>query len=98
VALSVRGSSSSSSSSSTSTSTSTSAARTPPLPQPRPDEVLYFAYGSNMSPSVLTGRRKVRPRASAPCELRDWSLCFNMLGLPYAEPGFASIEPFTGKR
>jgi hypothetical protein len=46
-----------------------------------------------MCPSVLTSRRKVQPRASAPCKLRDYVLCFNMLGFPYAEPGFASIEP-----
>jgi len=33
----------------------------------RDDEVYYLAYGSNMSPQVLSGRRRVRPHRSVPC-------------------------------
>lgn len=33
----------------------------------RDDEVFYLAYGSNMSPQVLSGRRRVRPHSSVPC-------------------------------
>lgn len=36
--------------------------------QPRQD-VLYFAYGANMSPSILTRKRRVKPTASSPAEV-----------------------------
>ncbi|GFR44050.1 hypothetical protein Agub_g5210 [Astrephomene gubernaculifera] len=57
-----------------------------------PDGVWYFAYGSNMNPNTLTGRRKVVPLESWPAVLHGWTLSFRMLGLPYTEPGFATIE------
>lgn len=61
----------------------------------KPDEVWYFAYGSNMNPEVLTNRRRVRPRQSVPCRVPDHLLSFSMLGFPYAEPGFATIVQHT---
>lgn len=33
-----------------------------------PSSVLYFAYGANMSPAILTTKRGVRPLASVPAE------------------------------
>jgi hypothetical protein len=68
------------------------------LPPAGPGEVYYFAYGSNMSPSVLTDRRGVKPRASAPCKVHGYVLSFNMLGFPYSEPAFASIEQASAGR
>lgn len=68
------------------------------LPPAGPGEVYYFAYGSNMSPSVLTDRRGVKPRASAPCKVPGFALSFNMLGFPYSEPAFASIEQASAGR
>eukprot|EP00878_Enallax_costatus_P023350 GHUV01024830.1.p1 GENE.GHUV01024830.1~~GHUV01024830.1.p1 ORF type:complete len:165 (-),score=21.19 GHUV01024830.1:290-784(-) len=60
-----------------------------------PNEVWYFAYGSNMNPGTLTGRRMVRPQQSLPCKLPDHMLSFSVLGFPYAEPGFATIVPLA---
>jgi hypothetical protein len=64
-------------------------------PQLQADEVLYFAYGSNMNPQVLTGRRFVRPKESLPCAVPGYRLSFAVQGLPYAEPGFATIMPVS---
>lgn len=47
------------------------------------DEVFYFAYGSNMAPAVLTGRRRVRPRQSLPCSVPSHELTFDVYGMPY---------------
>jgi hypothetical protein len=58
----------------------------------RDDEVWYLAYGSNMSPSVLTGRRRVRPEQSMPCYVPGYALSFAVQGFPWAEPGFATIR------
>jgi hypothetical protein len=57
----------------------------------KPDEVYYFAFGSNMAPSVLTGRRLVQPRQSLPCSVPTHRLSFGVQGMPYSEPGFATI-------
>jgi hypothetical protein len=53
--------------------------------------VVYFAYGSNMNPKVLSGRRKVFPTLSEPALIQNWYLNFDVIALPYAEPAFASI-------
>jgi hypothetical protein len=53
--------------------------------------VVYFAYGSNMNPKVLSGRRKVFPTLSEPGLIQNWYLNFDVVALPYAEPAFASI-------
>lgn len=44
-----------------------------------------------MAPSVLTGRRRVRPRVSAPAVAPALRLSFGMLGFPFAEPAFATV-------
>ncbi|KAF8072515.1 CDC14A [Scenedesmus sp. PABB004] len=63
-----------------------------PAPRAGAGEVLYFAYGSNMCPRVLTGRRRVRPSGAWPCSLPDHELSVaGMMGLPFSEPGMATI-------
>jgi hypothetical protein len=57
-----------------------------------PGSVLYFAFGSNMDPDVFTGRRGIVPAASVPAVVRTHCLSFGMTGLPYTEPGFATIQ------
>ncbi|GLC43160.1 hypothetical protein PLESTB_000856700 [Pleodorina starrii] len=61
-----------------------------------PAGVWYFAYGSNMNPNTLKGRRQVNPLESRPAVLHGWKLSFRMLGLPYIEPGFGTIERVNG--
>lgn len=56
-------------------------------------EVWYLGYGSNMNPQVLTGRRRVRPQQSMPCYVPGYTLSFGVQGFPWAEPGFATIQP-----
>lgn len=46
-----------------------------------------------MDPSVLTGRRRVRPRASVPAAAPALRLSFGMLGFPFSEPAFATLVP-----
>ena len=63
--------------------------------------VWCFAFGSNMKRSVLEGRRMIKPAESVPAVLAGWQLTFNQPGLPYREPGFASVEkiaPADGAR
>ncbi len=51
------------------------------------------ADGSNMSPAVLTGRRRVTPRLSLPAAVPALRLSFGMLGFPFSEPAFATVLP-----
>lgn len=55
--------------------------------------VWVFAYGSNMNRDVLSGRRMIKPAESVPAKLPGYRLSFNQPGLPYREPGFATVEP-----
>ncbi|EFC48817.1 predicted protein [Naegleria gruberi] len=54
--------------------------------------VWYFAFGANMASKVLIGRRQVQPIESYPCIVNGYDLQFDMKGLPYFEPAFASIS------
>ena len=54
--------------------------------------VLYFAYGSNLDRGTFEGTRAMKPRASTPCVLPGYQLAFNVPGLPYVEPSFASVR------
>jgi len=56
------------------------------------ERVWYFAYGANMNPSVLQGRRGVKPKESKPCIVPDMYLNFDYAGIPYWEPGFATVS------
>ncbi|KAJ1844302.1 hypothetical protein LPJ73_005212, partial [Coemansia sp. RSA 2703] len=50
-------------------------------------------YGSNMSSKVLSGRRQVYPTKSLPVVVPGYQLTFDMVGIPYFEPGFGTIMP-----
>ncbi|KAL3459738.1 hypothetical protein BJX64DRAFT_290906 [Aspergillus heterothallicus] len=54
--------------------------------------VWYFAYGSNTRSSVMKGRGIV-PLSAQPVVVPSHTLCFDIFGIPYAEPSFASIAP-----
>jgi gliotoxin/aspirochlorine biosynthesis gamma-glutamylcyclotransferase len=55
--------------------------------------VWYFAYGSNMNRSVFEERRKIKPIESSPAILSNYSLAWEIPGLPWQEPAFASVQP-----
>lgn len=59
--------------------------------------VWYFAYGSNMNEEVLRGRRMIVPREAVPARLRGFRLAFDMMGLPFREPAFASAARVEGE-
>lgn len=63
------------------------------FPSTYPDYVYNFAYGSNMHPNVLTGRRKIKPIESIPGVLEGWQLTFDLRGIPAIEPCFGNIKP-----
>lgn len=65
--------------------------RTPPTVRAPPGSHIYFAYGSNVNTKTMSGVRGVRPSASYPAVLEDYKLVFTVPGLPYVEPGFASV-------
>lgn len=60
---------------------------------PLGDLVWYFAYGSNMSSQKFSEDRGIKPFKEARMRLPGWKLAFNIPGLPYSEPSFASIVP-----
>lgn len=55
--------------------------------------VWYFAYGSNMNEEILQGKRRVFPAEAVPAKLPGYRLVFDLPGLPYREPAFASVQP-----
>ena len=59
--------------------------------------VYYFAYGSNINPKTFEGVRNMRPTVSIPCVLRGYALVFNVPGVPYVEPAFASVRKVQGE-
>ncbi|KAH7048236.1 hypothetical protein B0J12DRAFT_719394 [Macrophomina phaseolina] len=61
----------------------------------RPDTVWYFAYGSNMSSSTFRGSRGIEPLAEVAAKIPGWTLTFEIYGMPYKEPGYASIVPVS---
>ncbi|KAF9426339.1 hypothetical protein BGZ94_006654 [Podila epigama] len=62
------------------------------MPEPVQNETIwYLAYGSNMDPKVFTGRRKINPLESVPVIVPDYWLSFDIAGIPFLEPCFASI-------
>eukprot|EP00983_Pelagomonas_calceolata_P045312 1139671-Pelagomonas_calceolata.AAC.1 len=48
-----------------------------PSLEPMEGEVWYLAFGSNMSPKVLTGRRNVKPMSSLTCTVPGNFLAYN---------------------
>lgn len=57
----------------------------------------YFAYGSNMLPSVMSALRKIEPINATAAVLQDYRLCFDVPGLPLVEPSAASVRPAKGR-
>uniref|UniRef100_A0A7S3VR29 gamma-glutamylcyclotransferase n=1 Tax=Dunaliella tertiolecta TaxID=3047 RepID=A0A7S3VR29_DUNTE len=55
--------------------------------EPNAGTVWYFAFGSNMNPKVLTGRRGVKPLSSLPCSVPRFSMGFHC-------QGYSTVEPF----
>ncbi len=62
------------------------------FPSNYPEYVYNFAYGSNMHPNVLSGRRKLQPIESIPGVLEGWQLTFDLRGVPGVEPCFGNIK------
>jgi hypothetical protein len=72
---------------------STSSTTSEPLfPSSYPEYVYNFAYGSNMYPNVLSGRRRIHPVESIPGVLEGWQLTFDLSGIPGVEPCFGNIK------
>lgn len=53
----------------------------------------YFAYGSNMKSSCMEGR-KIAPLAQRNVQIPTHYVTFDIFGIPYSEPSYASIEEF----
>ena len=53
----------------------------------------YFAYGSNMALSTMTDLRNIQPLSYSPAILPNHELVFNLPGIPFVEPSWASVEP-----
>ncbi|GJJ77687.1 hypothetical protein EMPS_10046 [Entomortierella parvispora] len=63
----------------------------PSFSTPAPGTIWHLSYGSNMCPSVLSGRRKIKPIESRPVIVPGYWLSFDIGGLPFVEPCYASI-------
>ena len=61
------------------------------------DVVNYFAYGSNVGSKTFSSRRNMRPIRVQNGKIRDYRLTFNVAGLPYFEPAFASVTRNEGE-
>jgi len=59
---------------------------------PSAERMWYLGYGANMNPTSLSESRKVHPTKSVPCTVPNYQLSFNVRGVPYMEPTFASIR------
>jgi hypothetical protein len=62
------------------------------LPTPKSD-IWYLAYGSNLSRTKFIHDRSIIPISSALVTVPGWALAIDSAGVPYSEPGFASISP-----
>jgi len=61
------------------------------------DVVNYFAYGSNVGSKTFSSRRNMRPIRVQNGKIRGYRLTFNVTGLPYIEPAFASVTKNEGE-
>ena len=61
------------------------------------DVVNYFAYGSNVGSKTFSSRRNMRPIRVQNGKIRDYRLTFNVAGLPFFEPAFASVTRNEGE-
>ncbi|KAM3453123.1 hypothetical protein MY3296_004050 [Beauveria thailandica] len=53
----------------------------------------YFGYGANMATSVFIERRKISPLRAEVAWIPTHALCFNVQGIPYADPGNGGLRP-----
>jgi hypothetical protein len=75
-----------------SSSSAASSSAPPEVVRAPPGSRVYFAYGSNVSSATFRGTRGIDPAESWPAVLPDYRLVFDVPGLPYVEPGFASVR------
>ncbi|KAJ5509895.1 hypothetical protein LT330_007210 [Penicillium expansum] len=59
--------------------------------------IWYFAYGSNMRSSVMK-RRGITALDAKVVVVSSHYLTFDIFGIPYAEPSFASIAAFVSEK
>ncbi|OAA63438.1 Glik [Niveomyces insectorum RCEF 264] len=52
----------------------------------------YFAYGANMLEEVFVKRRKIQPLRHEVACIKTHTLCFNVMGVPYADPAMGGIR------
>ena len=57
-----------------------------------PGSHIYFAFGSNVNTKTFSAVRGIQPSAACPAVLPGYRLVFNVPGLPYFEPAFASVK------
>ena len=63
-----------------------------------PGSRVYFAYGSNVNTKTFNGTRGITPSAAYPAVLPGYELVFNVPGLPFVEPAFASVRRVVGEK
>ena len=61
-----------------------------PVHPTKENTVLYLAYGSNLCAATFRGSRKINPLSAANVLVPSLELCFDLPGVPYMEPRFAS--------
>lgn len=63
------------------------------------DEFLvnYFAYGSNVGSKTFSTRRNIQPKSVQNGKILDYRLSFNVPGVPFLEPAFASVTRQKGE-
>jgi len=66
-----------------------------PKPSQSPSSYNYFAFGSNMCLSTMKSLRNIDPIAAIPAILPSHELMFNVPGVQFVEPSWASVEPTT---
>lgn len=65
----------------------------PSSTSPKPKRYNYFAYGSNMCSDTMGALRNLNPLASTAAVLPNHELRFNVPGMKFIEPSWASVEP-----
>mmetsp|Transcript_12855 Transcript_12855/g.18770 ORF Transcript_12855/g.18770 Transcript_12855/m.18770 type:complete len:250 (+) Transcript_12855:83-832(+) len=63
----------------------------------KPTTYNYFAFGSNMALATMESLRNITPLASTAAVLPGHRLAFNVPGMPFIEPSWASIEPIDSE-
>lgn len=58
----------------------------------RENTVFYLAYGSNLSSKTFLGKRGIKPLSQIAVLVPGLRLTFNLPGVPYAEPCFATTQ------